>query len=370
MEGLPDRLRAAPGLFRKALKAARGGGVSTPPASEPTEASSAELMVELRRTAEIEQIGQARESLAELCACRALSAEVAALGGVKLACSVHRVHTMAQAACFRAQSVAWIAARERLLAQQHGQASVASASATSSAEDDGFREHGYANFDSTRFDFHGLVLRMLAEDAESCGGLIPVPPVESSVGTPAGHWDPLAMLHLSEAGCREAGYLQDAHSWAAAGLEYTRALDDATRYGCGVFNRAWKASTLRGEFLQLYDAFIAEVIAPMLGSSELLYQASPVFRVFLPGHLGVGPRHTDAAYHEQPNEINFWVPCVPWSRPPPPFRALCLVPVFALPLSACLLTQTSTYRALPPQSHRRIRHQLAAGRVAGGRSRP
>ena len=85
-------------------------------------------------------------------------------------------------------------------------------------------------------------------------------------------------------------------------------MDDATRYGCGSFNRIWKASPHRDEFIRLYERFVAEVIAPHLGSTSLLYQAAPVFRVFLPGHLGVGPRHTDAGYHLQPNEINFWVP--------------------------------------------------------------
>ena len=50
--------------------------------------------------------------------------------------------------------------------------------------------------------------------------------------------------------------------------------------------------------------------APLLAASAdgLVYQAVPVFRVFLPAHLAVGPRHTDAAYHPQPNELNFWVP--------------------------------------------------------------
>jgi hypothetical protein len=118
--------------------------------------------------------------------------------------------------------------------------------------------------------------------------------------------DPLAMLHATAAGQRELGYLRDAHEWASRGtLEYSRELDEATRYGCGVFNRVWKHSALRDEFLATYERFVAEVVAPSLGSAHaLVYQAVPVFRVFLPAHLAVGPRHTDAQYHEQPNEIN------------------------------------------------------------------
>lgn len=41
---------------------------------------------------------------------------------------------------------------------------------------------------------------------------------------------------------------------------------------------------------------------------NMLPQTVPVFRVFLPEHLAVGPRHRDESYHEQPNEINFWLP--------------------------------------------------------------
>ena len=68
-----------------------------------------------------------------------------------------------------------------------------------------------------------------------------------------------------------------------------------------------QASTLREEFLHLYERFVREVIAPLLDSPDLVYQAVPVFRVFMPYHLAVGPRHTDAGYHVQPNELNFWV---------------------------------------------------------------
>ena len=52
-------------------------------------------------------------------------------------------------------------------------------------------------------------------------------------------------------------------------------------------------------------------LRPSPGSDPYLLslnQAAPVFRVFMPRHLAVGPRHTDAAYHAQPNEINVWIP--------------------------------------------------------------
>ena len=149
------------------------------------------------------------------------------------------------------------------------------------------------SFDATRYDFCGLVSRIFADQLQSLDG----PPA-------------LARLHKTEAGRRELGFLSSADRWAAVGrLEYSKELDEATRYGCGAFNRNFKASPLRAEFLALYERFVAEVIAPALGSSDsLVYQAEPVFRVFLPGHLCVGPRHTDASYHAQPNELNYWVP--------------------------------------------------------------
>jgi len=147
-------------------------------------------------------------------------------------------------------------------------------------------------YDPQGYDFGGIIARLYAEHVPAAA-------------TPS---EALAQLHESAAGQSELGSLGCASTWAAEGLEYSKELDEATRYGCGVFNRLWKSSPLRDEFLALYERFVREVIAPQLGSADLIYQAVPVFRVFLPRHLAVGPRHTDAGYHVQPNELNFWLP--------------------------------------------------------------
>ena len=63
-----------------------------------------------------------------------------------------------------------------------------------------------------------------------------------------------------------------------------------------------------------YEAFVREVVAPVVDpeGAGLLYQAEPNVRIHLPGtgHLLVH-RHTDADYHHNPNEVNFWVPLTP-----------------------------------------------------------
>ena len=284
---LPCRLQRAPALFRTALKAAKAGSCST------------SALDELRRTAQLEAAARQTCSTEELCACKVLAADVAAMGGERAASTEH-LRTRADAACFIAQIRQWIGARERLESAQEQTAPT------------DYCRSGYLDFDGAVYNFRSLAIRMLRAE-----GMLE--------GLPSDCEDPLGSLHLSDVGTRELGYLSSAGALGGAStednrndaqdqkqeLEYSRALDDATRYGCGSFNRAWKSSSLRADFLALYERFVAEVIAPALGASEgggLVYQALPILRVFLPHHLGVGPRHTDAAYHCQPNELNIWLP--------------------------------------------------------------
>ena len=265
-------LLAAPSHIRTALKQAKSG------------ADTAESLHRLQEAAELLQASNQPAATHERCACHVFAKECGT--------SSHRVETVAQAAAFIEQSRTWLCARERLAADDNYAAA---------------ERPAYVSFDAERYDFRGLVLRMLAE----C--------LEGEVFDDDDGNDPLAMLHTTSAGRRELGYLTDfLHAADDSSFEHSAALDEATRYGCNCFNRAWKNSALRDEFLQLYDRFVEEVIEPMLRSSDdddsskggppLVYQAVPVFRVFLPGHLAVGPRHTDAQYHPQPDELNFWVP--------------------------------------------------------------
>ena len=153
------------------------------------------------------------------------------------------------------------------------------------------RRPAYWRYDASRYDFRGVVARAFASLlAEDGGG------------------GALARLHRTSAGARERGY---AREWAAAESDdaasappfaYSKEADEATRYGCSSFHRAFKAApAARAELLAVYDRFVNEVVAPALGDDRLVYQAEPILRFFLPQHLAVGPRHADAAYHEQPN---------------------------------------------------------------------
>lgn len=261
-------LQDVPAKFRAALKLARAGSIVD--------------LGALHVAAQAFENAQQPCSACDRCQCRAIAAEVAALGGERAAHGVRHVNTSAQAAFFLARSLAWIRAREPAQAPESEVATPLL-----------LQHHAFASYDTSRYDFRAIVMRILSDHLGHDGE------------------DPLATLHLSPAGRCERGYLSE---WLDEGatLTYSQEIDEATRYGCGAFNRAWKSAqpALRAEFLATYERFLAEVVAPMLGCDDggLVYQAVPVFRVFLPGHLGIGPRHTDAQYHEQANELNFWIP--------------------------------------------------------------
>ena len=61
------------------------------------------------------------------------------------------------------------------------------------------------------------------------------------------------------------------------------------------------------QFLDCYKKFIKEVIMPIMGVDEVIYQTWPSFRVRLPGNVAVGGWHRDSDYHHPPGEINFIV---------------------------------------------------------------
>eukprot|EP00966_Prymnesium_polylepis_P189677 4394875-Prymnesium_polylepis.1 len=71
--------------------------------------------------------------------------------------------------------------------------------------------------------------------------------------------------------------------------------------------RLFKFSAAWDSFLALYRRFIHEVIVPQWGV-DLLYQATPVLRVVLPGSVAPCKPHCDADYFHDANEINYWLP--------------------------------------------------------------
>jgi len=63
----------------------------------------------------------------------------------------------------------------------------------------------------------------------------------------------------------------------------------------------------------IYEKFIKDVILDLLGIDEILYQASPTFRIHLPHNQAITKWHYDSdADHKHPEgEINFILPVTP-----------------------------------------------------------
>ncbi len=61
------------------------------------------------------------------------------------------------------------------------------------------------------------------------------------------------------------------------------------------------------EFVQVYTAFVHEVIAP-LHAEEIIYQTRPTFRTHFPNNVGVGEFHRDRDYNHSVYEINYLLP--------------------------------------------------------------
>lgn len=69
---------------------------------------------------------------------------------------------------------------------------------------------------------------------------------------------------------------------------------------------------LRGgwsEFTDTYDSFVSEVVVPIFGSKDFIYQALPTFRVHLVGNWVVPEFHYDSqsVYNHPEGEINFQI---------------------------------------------------------------
>ena len=59
------------------------------------------------------------------------------------------------------------------------------------------------------------------------------------------------------------------------------------------------------EFEDLYHQFIIDVVVPVMGHRDFIYQARPTFRVHVPENKSVGEFHRDHDYNHQLGEINF-----------------------------------------------------------------
>lgn len=65
-----------------------------------------------------------------------------------------------------------------------------------------------------------------------------------------------------------------------------------------------------GAFLDLYHAFVNDVVVPLVGD-QVRYQHIPNWRIQFPGRHGVGAYHQDRMGGHNPEEITFWVPLTP-----------------------------------------------------------
>lgn len=63
------------------------------------------------------------------------------------------------------------------------------------------------------------------------------------------------------------------------------------------------------EFTEVYDRFVKEVVVPIFGNREFIYQALPTFRVHLVGNWVVPEFHYDSqtVYNHPEGEINFQI---------------------------------------------------------------
>jgi len=62
------------------------------------------------------------------------------------------------------------------------------------------------------------------------------------------------------------------------------------------------------EMNEVYRSFIKNVIMPILGEEEIIFQKTPTFRAHIPNNLAVGAFHKDKDYNHPPKEINFIIP--------------------------------------------------------------
>lgn len=71
--------------------------------------------------------------------------------------------------------------------------------------------------------------------------------------------------------------------------------------------KAFKCSAEWTALCDLYRRFVRDWALPQFGF-DLLYQATPVLRVVMPGSVPPCKPHCDADYFHDPNEINYWLP--------------------------------------------------------------
>ena len=177
-------------------------------------------------------------------------------------------------------------------------------------------------FDTAAYDFRGLVLEMfqaripegglaIAGGAGSDGnGAMPTP--EGKPGAGRADSDAvgalLSNLHRTVVAERKrAGQATAKGGRHGGGAAFLAHYATVVRSGNSPATEA-----LRRRFHATLLAFARTVVAPLLGCADrpgdVAFQRSPTLRVSFPATEPMGHAHTDAEYHHQAGELNFWLP--------------------------------------------------------------
>ena len=171
--------------------------------------------------ADIARVLDANKSLAsptQLCICRVLATEVETMGGIGAASSARRLQSVAHVACFRVRWIRWLEVTEEL---HPGPVMPRPLPPMCPPRWEELQQPAYLQFDTTRYDFQGVLLRLFA----SVLGSLPAATATTSttIGCPSAASDPaseaLSMLHATSCGERELGY---AHAASVADSEELR----------------------------------------------------------------------------------------------------------------------------------------------------
>eukprot|EP01089_Gocevia_fonbrunei_P017638 TRINITY_DN577_c0_g1_i1.p1 TRINITY_DN577_c0_g1~~TRINITY_DN577_c0_g1_i1.p1 ORF type:complete len:229 (-),score=38.83 TRINITY_DN577_c0_g1_i1:87-773(-) len=104
------------------------------------------------------------------------------------------------------------------------------------------------------------------------------------------NFEELSQLHTTWPESTKAGYVEFSNDQGTA------------------FHKMYYNSPHLPEFLDVYERFVKEIIAPSFADDTIVYQKKPTFRIHLPNNIAVGQKHRDGDYQHPAGEINFWLP--------------------------------------------------------------
>eukprot|EP00933_Yihiella_yeosuensis_P033957 TRINITY_DN27545_c0_g1_i1.p1 TRINITY_DN27545_c0_g1~~TRINITY_DN27545_c0_g1_i1.p1 ORF type:complete len:410 (-),score=50.05 TRINITY_DN27545_c0_g1_i1:315-1481(-) len=119
----------------------------------------------------------------------------------------------------------------------------------------------------------------------------------------------LEMLHQQELNGKQPPLCPTLfRAYVNAGIKRPREWRSSTKWETKYVNR-FRQSEPYERFMETYHRFINEIIVPLVGHGELMYQCPPTLRCQMPSVVASCAPHRDsdyAAHHGA--EINFWIP--------------------------------------------------------------